>query len=97
MARYSLRIKRSAAGEIESLGTRGYRRRILDRLLELGEVPYSADCRWLSGTGKVRLQLGSHSVLYRVDEGSRQVVILAVADRSVGRREGADKTVGGGP
>lgn len=97
MARFRVGIKRSAAEEIEAVGTRGFRRRIVDGLAALGADPSPPGSRRLSGSGKFRLVLGAYYALYQVDENEGIVRVFRFADADVGHRPHADNTVGGDP
>ena len=75
MASYSVRIKRSAAKELESIALKD-RRRIVHRIESLGTDPRPPGCEKLSGEEKYRLRQGDYRILYEIVD--RQLVVMVV-------------------
>ena len=80
MASYNLRIKRSAAKELEALPLTD-RRRVVRRIHDLASDPRPAGCEKLSGLEKYRLRQGDYRVLYSVDDPARAVSIVKIGHR----------------
>lgn len=81
MARYDLRFKPSAVKEIEGIGRRADRQRVVDRIAALAEEPRPPGCRKLSGEGGYRLRQGEIRIVYTIDDPARIVRIVKVAHR----------------
>jgi mRNA-degrading endonuclease RelE of RelBE toxin-antitoxin system len=56
------------------------------RLLELGDDPHPSGRRVLAASGKYRLRIGRHRVLYTVTRGDTDVVIVAILEETRGGR-----------
>ena len=81
MASYSIRIKRSAAKELESIGTRADRRRIVQRIRSLADDPRPPGCQKLSGRERYRLRQGRYRILYTIREEILVVHLVRIAHR----------------
>ena len=82
MAGYKLIIKRSAAKEIESIGQKNTRRRIVQRIQELAENPRPRGCEKLSGRHpRYRIRQGPFRILYEIKDDELIVYVVKVADR----------------
>ena len=82
MAGYRLLIKPSAAKEIESLGQKKDRQRIVNRIVALSSEPRPAGCEKLAGAeGRYRIRQGQFRIVYAVDDASRTVEIVKVGHR----------------
>lgn len=80
MASYSLYIKPSAGKELEALPARD-RQRIVARIQALADEPRPPGCEKLSGEQKYRVRQGPYRVLYTVDDGAREVVVVKIGHR----------------
>ena len=80
MASYSLYIKPSAGKELEALPAKD-RQRIVARLQALADEPRPAGYEKLSGDEKYRVRQGPYRVLYTVDDGAREVVVVKIGPR----------------
>ena len=80
MANYSLRIKRSAARELETLPLKD-RRRIVQRIRGLASAPRPAGAEKLSGEEKYRVRQGDYRILFTVDDAERAVMIVRIGQR----------------
>ena len=82
MASYKLVIKRSAAKEIESIGQKKTRRRIVERIQGLAEDPRPHGCEKLSGKHpRYRIRQGPFRILYEIKDDELIVFVVKVADR----------------
>lgn len=81
MAKYNIRIKRSARKELESLATKAERGRIVKRILGLAEDPRPPGCQKLSGRNLYRVRQGRYRVVYQIDDGILTVLVIRIADR----------------
>ena len=82
MAAYRLLIKASAGRELERLGTKSDRLRIVGRIQALAEDPRSHGCEELAGyTDRFRIRQGNYRVVYLVDDQRQEVTIFKVGDR----------------
>lgn len=69
MAAYSLLIKASAARELERLGTKSDRARIVERIQALADNPRPRGCEKLGGySDRFRIRQGNYRVVYHVDD-----------------------------
>ena len=81
MARYEVLIKPSARKELEAVGLKKDRQRIVAAILALADDPHPSGCRKLSGREKYRIRCGDYRVVYSVED-----VILVVTIAKVGHR-----------
>ena len=82
MAGYKLIIKRSAAKEIESIGQKKTRRRIVQRIQELAENPRPPGCEKLLGKHpRYRIRQGPFRILYEIKDDELIVYVVKVAAR----------------
>ena len=80
VANYSLRIKRSAAKELEALPLKD-RRRIVQRIQGLASTPRPVGAEKLSGEEKYRVRQGDYRILFTIDEAERAVMIVKIGQR----------------
>ncbi len=81
MGSYSVFIKRSAAKELEEIGSRRDRRRIVARIRALAEDPRPPGCRKLSGAEKYRLRQGVYRIVYSIEDDRLIVHVVRIAHR----------------
>ena len=82
MAAYRLLIKASAGRELERLGTKSDRRRIVERIKALAEDPRPHGSEKLAGyTDRYRIRQGNFRVVYLIDDQRREVTVFKVGDR----------------
>ncbi|MCC7326119.1 MAG: type II toxin-antitoxin system RelE/ParE family toxin [Burkholderiales bacterium] len=82
MAEYKLLIKPSAAKEIEALGQKKDRQRIVDRIAALAAQPRPNGSEKLAGTeGRYRIRQGEFRIVYAVNDANRTVEIVKVGHR----------------
>jgi mRNA interferase RelE/StbE len=80
VANYDLRIKPSAAKELESLQTKD-RRRIVSKIQNLADEPRPQGCEKLTGQDRLRLRQGNLRNLFEVDDGKQIVTVVKIAHR----------------
>lgn len=81
MAKYSLRIKKSARKELESVATKVDRRRIVARIHSLAENPRPPGSLKLSGRERYRIRQGRYRILYTIDDLVLVVHVIKIGDR----------------
>lgn len=81
MARYSLRIKKSAAKELQRIATRADRQRIIDRIEKLADEPRPPGAKKLSGSERYRIRQGRYRILYTIEDKELIVYVIRIADR----------------
>jgi len=81
VARYSLRIKRSARKELESIATKADRRRIIKRIQSLAEDPRPPGALKLSGLERYRIRQGRYRILYTIEDAVLIVQVIKIGDR----------------
>jgi len=83
VAEYRLLIKASAAREIEALGTKADRQRVVQRIRQLAADPRASGSEKLAGyTDRYRVRQGQYRIVYFIDDGRREVTIFKVGHRS---------------
>jgi len=82
VAGYRLLIKASAAKEIEALGAKADRQRIIERIQALASDPRAQGAEKLAGTtDRYRLRQGQYRIVYLIDDRSHEVTIFKVGHR----------------
>jgi mRNA interferase RelE/StbE len=80
VASYNLRIKPSAAKELEAL-PRTDRQRIITRVRKLSDEPRPSGCEKLSGHNLYRIRQGNYRILYTIQDADSVIVIIAIGHR----------------
>ena len=81
MASYSLRIKQSAAKELEAIGSKTDRQRIVGKIEALADDPRPPGCQKLSGRDLYRLRQGRYRILYSIEDRDLIVCVIRIGDR----------------
>jgi len=82
VAAYRVLIKSSAGRELERLGTKSERARIVERIQALAKDPWPRGCEKLAGyADRFRIRQGNFRVVYLVDDQRREVTIFKIGDR----------------
>ena len=82
MAGYRLLIKPSAGKEIEALGQKKDRQRIVSRIAALASEPRPTGSEKLAGVeGRYRIRQGAFRIVYAVDDVGRTVEVVKVGHR----------------
>jgi mRNA interferase RelE/StbE len=91
VAKYELRIKKSAAKELEAIAGKKDRERITQRILALADDPRPAGVEKLSGTSeKYRIRQGDFRIVYEIQDDVLIVFIVRIGDRKeVYRKRGS--------
>ncbi len=81
MARYSLRIKKSARKELESIATKADRRRVIGRIESLAINPRPPGAIKLSGRQRYRVRQGRYCILYTIEDSLLVIQVIKIGDR----------------
>lgn len=81
MAKYSLRIKKTARKELESIATRVDRQRIIARIKSLADDPRPPGAVKLSGREWYRVRKGRYRILYLIEDTVLIVYVIKIGDR----------------
>jgi len=82
VAGYRLLIKPSAKKEIEALGQKRDRQRMVSQIAHLASEPRPTGCEKLAGSeGRYRIRQGQFRVVYAVDDTARTVEVVKVGHR----------------
>ena len=80
MASYNVRIKRSAAKELEAVPPKD-RKRIARRIEGLAAEPRPQGCEKLSGEEKYRLRQGAYRILYEIVDQELIITVVKIGNR----------------
>jgi mRNA interferase RelE/StbE len=89
VASYRVFIKPSAAKELEAVGTKKERTRLVARIRSLAVDPRPPGCQKLSGSEKYRVRQGAYRVVYLIEDDKLVVTVVRVAHRREVYRERA--------
>lgn len=82
MAEYRLLIKPSAAKEIDAIGIKRDRQRVVGRIRSLANNPRPSGCEKLVGPSALfRVRQGQYRVIYTVDDTRHCIVFIKVGHR----------------
>ena len=82
MAEYRLLVKASAAREIEALGTKADRKRVIERIQTLSADPRAEGSEKLAGyTDRYRVRQGQYRIIFLIDDKRLEVTIFRVGHR----------------
>jgi mRNA interferase RelE/StbE len=82
VADYKLLIKPSAGKELEAVGGKGDRLRIIERVQALAANPRPPGSEKLAGyDDRYRVRQGSYRVVYVIDDKNREVTIYRIGHR----------------
>ena len=81
MAKYELLIKPSAVKEIDGIGDKKNRRRVVQRILALAEDPRPKGCDKLTRQERYRVRQGPYRIIYAVDDTQQTVLVVKVGHR----------------
>jgi mRNA interferase RelE/StbE len=82
VAVYRLLLKASAAKEIEAVGSRDDRVRIVRRIQALATSPRGRGCEKLAGyADRYRVRQGQYRVIYLVDDDRGEITVFKVGHR----------------
>lgn len=88
MASYRVRLKASAAKEVESIQPKKVRLQIVERIRRLSEDPRPSGCEKLAGhSDRYRVRQGDYRIVYSIADEALIVLVVKVGHRgSVYRR-----------
>ena len=82
MANYRLLIKPSAAKEVEKVGSKRDRRRIVQKIGGLAAEPRPSGAEKLAGyDDRYRMRQGNYRVVYLIDDARLEVTVYKVGHR----------------
>ncbi len=81
MGKYSVFLRRSAAGELEVIPKKDLQK-IITRIQALGQDPRPPGSEKLSSLERYRIRQGDYRVIYSIDDAARTVEIFKVGHRS---------------
>jgi mRNA interferase RelE/StbE len=81
VASYSIRIKKSARKELESIASKQDRRRIVNRISALANDPRPRGALKMSGFDRYRIRQGRYRILYTIEDAVLIVHVIRIADR----------------
>lgn len=82
MAEYKLLVKPSAGKEIEAVGTKADRQRIIKTIQLLSIDPRAEGCEKLAGyADRYRVRQGQYRIVYVIDDKKHEVTIFKVGHR----------------
>ena len=81
MARFEILIKPSAVKEIEAIGRKADRQRVVRRIRDLAEDPRPSGCGKLSGKEWYRIRQGALRIVYSIEDRRLVVFVVKVGHR----------------
>ncbi len=81
MAKFSIRIKKSAKKELEAIATKADRLRIIKRIQSLADNPRPGGSQKLSGSERYRIRQGNFRILYLIQDMELVVYVIKIGDR----------------
>ncbi|MCH7859632.1 MAG: type II toxin-antitoxin system RelE/ParE family toxin [Candidatus Marinimicrobia bacterium] len=81
MAKYELLIKPSAVKDIDGIGDKKNRRRVVQRILALAEDPRPKGCDKLTRQERYRVRQGSYRIIDAVDDTQQTILVVKVGHR----------------
>jgi mRNA interferase RelE/StbE len=81
VAKYSLRIKKSARKELDAVATKADRLCIVKRIQALADEPRPAGAVKLSGLELYRIRQGRYRILYTIRDNLLTVTVIRIGDR----------------
>jgi mRNA interferase RelE/StbE len=82
VAEYKLLVKASAGKEIEAVGAKADRQRIIETIQSLSTDPRAEGCEKLAGyADRYRVRQGQYRIVYLIDDKRHEVTIFKVGHR----------------
>ena len=82
MAEYKILLKSSAAKEIQAVGSKEDRRRLVEKIAGLAVNPRSQKTEKLAGyDDRYRIRQGQYRIVYFIEDSRREVTIFKVGHR----------------
>jgi len=81
--RYKLQIKPSASKELDLVGSKKDRQRIVTRINSLADDPRPSGCEKLEAEkNRYRVRQGNYRIVYSIDDQRRLVIVTKIGHRS---------------
>ena len=88
MVAYSLTIKSAAAKELDRVGQKRDRIRIVARIQDLASEPRPPGCEKLAGSAQLyRLRQGQYRIVYEIDDKVRSIDVIKTGHRREAYRD----------
>jgi len=81
VAKFSVRIKKSARKELEAIATNADRQRIIKKIQLLADNPRPIGSQKLSGLERYRIRQGRYRILYTIKDTELIVYVIKIGDR----------------
>jgi mRNA interferase RelE/StbE len=82
VAGYRILLKPSTAKEIEAVGSKDDRRRIVERISALASDPRSHETEKLAGyDDRYRIRQGHYRIVYLIDDSCHEIIIFKIGHR----------------
>lgn len=82
MESYKLQIKPSASKELELVGSKKDRQRIVSRIYSLADDPRPTGCEKLAAEeDKYRVRQGNYRIIYSINDRQRLLVVTKIGHR----------------
>ncbi len=81
MAKYKIRIKPSAAKEIDDIPHKKDRQKIVGCILALADTPRPPGCKKLTGREQYRIRQGWYRIVYAIDDQEVTIYVVKVGHR----------------
>jgi mRNA interferase RelE/StbE len=81
VGRYEINIKPSAAKELERLGTKKERARIIAAIRALARDPRPSGCTKLAGTEGYRIRIGTYRIVYTIEDNRLTITVIKIGHR----------------
>jgi len=81
VARYNVRLKKSAIKELEAVSTKADRLRIIKRIQALADNPRPRGSQKLSGYERYRIRQGRYRILYSIYDMELIVYVIRITSR----------------
>ncbi|MFH1360669.1 MAG: type II toxin-antitoxin system RelE/ParE family toxin [Candidatus Omnitrophota bacterium] len=80
MAKYKIEIKKSAVKEVKQLPAKDIKK-ILKKIMDLGDDPHPPDSKKLSGHDRYRLRYRHYRILYEIVEDILIIYVVRIGHR----------------
>jgi len=81
VADYDVYIKPSALKELDAIGSKKARQRMVQTIRALAEDPRPNGCRKLSGKDKYRIRCGDYRIVYAVQDAGMSLTVVKIGHR----------------
>jgi mRNA interferase RelE/StbE len=81
VGKYDLQIKPSAVKEIEEIGRKKDRQKVVQRIQDLADNPRPPGCEKLAHQDRYRVRQGWYRIIYSVDDREKCVLVVKVGHR----------------